>query len=66
MVKFAVSSTVSSAGWSIDDKDNITWKSGQPNIKFSIGIGAANDVYAETCPHHWTEHGSAKAVCIEA
>ena len=66
MVKFAPSSTANAAGWSIDDKDNIVWKSGQPDIKFSIGIGSANDVYAETCPHHWTQHGSAKAVWIDA
>ena len=65
MVKFAPSSTLNAAGWSIDDKDNIVWKSGQPDIKFSIGIGSANDVYAETCPHHWTQHGSAKAIWIE-
>jgi hypothetical protein len=53
----------SSKGWSIDEEDNITW-SARPNMKFSMGIMGDNDVWAEVCPHHWTTHGTAKAIWI--
>ncbi|KAK0652678.1 hypothetical protein B0T16DRAFT_490486 [Cercophora newfieldiana] len=64
MVKLAPS-TKNSAGWSIDDNDNISWKAAK-DIKFSVGYGSATDVWAETCPHHWQagEHGTAKAIWI--
>ncbi|KAK4450228.1 hypothetical protein QBC34DRAFT_379431 [Podospora aff. communis PSN243] len=58
--------TSSAGGWSIDAQDNIAWKATgvTQEIKFSIGLSGATDVYAETCPHHWAsnEHGTAKAV----
>ncbi|KAK0712095.1 hypothetical protein B0H67DRAFT_555952 [Lasiosphaeris hirsuta] len=63
MLKLSPSASGSSKGWTIDETDNILWKA-QANIKFSIGIGSANDVYAETCPHHWTQHGTAKAIYV--
>jgi len=55
-----------STGWSIDASDNIVWKAATAEIKFSIGLSGATDVYAETCPHHWAanEHGTAKAVWV--
>ncbi|KAM7188950.1 hypothetical protein V8F20_010362 [Naviculisporaceae sp. PSN 640] len=63
MTKLSGTTSGGSSGWSIDENDNISW-SAVPDIKFSIGIGSANDVYAETCPHHWTTHGTAKAIWI--
>ncbi|KAK0619606.1 hypothetical protein B0T14DRAFT_566437 [Immersiella caudata] len=58
--------TASAGGWSIDKEDNIAWKAATQEIKFSIGLKPGTDVYAETCPHHWTatEHGTAKAIWI--
>lgn len=58
MVQLAT--TGNSKGWSIDANDNIQW-SARPDIKFSIGIQGQTNVWAETCPHHWTTHGTAKA-----
>lgn len=63
MTKLSGTSSGGSAGWSIDANDNISW-SAVKDIKFSVGIAEANDVYAETCPHHWTTHGTAKAIWI--
>jgi len=61
-------STVSggSSGWSIDANDNIKW-SAKSGVRFSIGFGGSNDVWAETCPDahgHFTSHGTAKAVYV--
>ena len=65
MVKLAT--TGNSKGWSIDAEDNIKW-SAKPNIKFSIGMGSTNSVWAETCPdshgHFTGQHGTAKAVYV--
>jgi hypothetical protein len=61
MTKLAT--TGNSTGWSIDSSDSIHW-SAKPNMKFSIGTGSSTDVWAEVCPHHWTEHGTAKAVWV--
>ncbi|KAM7211497.1 hypothetical protein V8F06_013117 [Rhypophila decipiens] len=63
MTKLTGTTSGGSAGWSIDANDNIQWSAAK-DVKFSIGIGSANDVYAETCPHHWTTHGTAKAIWI--
>ncbi|KAK1761518.1 hypothetical protein QBC47DRAFT_397484 [Echria macrotheca] len=67
MTKLATITGSPSKGWSIDANDNIVWNA-QSNIKFSIGISGGTDVWAETCPHHWTEkqHGTAKAVYVTA
>ena len=65
MTKLTGTTSGGSVGWSVDAKDNIQWTAAK-DMKFSIGIGSANDVYAETCPHHWTTHGTAKAVWIAA
>jgi len=59
MTKLAT--TGSSSGWSIDSNDNINW-SAKPNMKFTVGMGTANELWAEVCPHHFTVHGTAKAV----
>ncbi|KAK5655300.1 hypothetical protein OQA88_5867 [Cercophora sp. LCS_1] len=64
MTKLSTVASGGSAGWSIDAKDNIVWKA-KPDVKFSVGISGATDVYAEVCPHHWTQHGTAKAVYVE-
>ena len=65
MTKLAT--TGSSTGWSIDATGNISW-SARANIKFSIGIGTANELWAETCPdihgHFSGTRGVAKAVYI--
>ncbi|KAH8896535.1 hypothetical protein GQ53DRAFT_838122 [Thozetella sp. PMI_491] len=53
--------TGNSTGWSIDASDNIHWNA-DPDMKFSMGLGSDNDVWAEVCPHHWSEHGTAKAI----
>lgn len=58
-----LATTGNSKGWSIDAKDNILW-SANAKMKFSVGINGASNLWAETCPHHWTEHGTAKAVWI--
>lgn len=63
MLMLSTSDSASSSGWSIDANDNIQW-SAKPDMKFSIGIGSDNDVWAEVCPHHWTQHGTAKAVYV--
>jgi hypothetical protein len=60
-----LSTTGNSAGWSIDEADNIKW-SARPNMKFSLGLTAtSNELWAEVCPHHFTDHGTAKAIWIK-
>lgn len=62
-----LSTTGSSSGWSIDSSDNIHWDA-RPEMKFSVGIGSSNDMYAEVCPdmhgHFTGQHGTAKAVYV--
>ncbi|KAK3369387.1 hypothetical protein B0T24DRAFT_707919 [Lasiosphaeria ovina] len=60
MTKLAPGATAST-GWSIDADGGIHW-SAASNMKFSLGINGGTDVWAETCPHHWQTHGTAKAV----
>jgi len=63
MTRLAAAETGGSTGWSIDASDNtIHWL--DPAMKFSMGLESDNDVWAEVCPHHWDEHGIAKAVWI--
>ncbi len=52
-----------STGWSIDSSNNIQWSAAE-DMKFSIGIYGELDVWAEVCPHDWSEHGTAKAVWV--
>ena len=64
MLKLAPSNASGgSTGWSIDAKDMINW-SAQKEMKFSLGISGSTDVYAEVCPHHFTDHGNAKAIWV--
>jgi len=53
-----------SKGWAVDATSGaITW-SAKADLKFSVGVGSADDLYAEDCPHHNFAHGTAKAEFI--
>ncbi len=67
MYQLKAGSATGSTGWSIDSSDQIHW-SAKSKINFDVGIGADNNLWAETCPdahgHFVGERGIAKAVWV--